>query len=80
MIELYKIVNDEFKFIDYGVKSKWQLYIKLGFMIKERIKRAVKKVKMTWDQFKESAFDMGVLVFGKKGEIKQVLLKGGVNG
>ncbi len=33
MVKLYKIINNKLCFVDYGVKSKSDLYIALGYIV-----------------------------------------------
>lgn len=78
MIKLFKIVNDEFKFIDYGVKSKVKLYLKLGFLIMEgameQAKKAVRKAKMTWDEWRNADFNGIVIVVNSCQRIQKLLM------
>ena len=33
MIKLYKIINNELKFVDYGIKNKAEEYTKQGYIV-----------------------------------------------
>lgn len=73
MLELYKMINGKLTFVDYGIKSKWQLYIRMGFMIKEHIKRVVKRIKkvymhaakLTMERIRRLKMDGAIFVINK---------------